>query len=101
MLVFTEIRAGRLDVGVVDIRAGDRLLLSSVANETRPDVSPDGRKLAYMSNELGRDEIFVRRMDDVAPDGRFLMLQDEANSTDEIHLIVNWFEELKRQLQAT
>jgi Tol biopolymer transport system component len=172
--VYTEIRAGQLDIGMVDGRAGDRLLLSSVANETRPDVSPDGRWLAYMSNEAGGpDEIFVRPMDvvesgkgqesgkwqvsadgghspvwlpggrelvyrapggmmsvtirdgptfqfetprplfadpyvndqggrsyDVAPDGRFLMLQDEANSTDEIHLIVNWFEELKRQLQA-
>jgi serine/threonine-protein kinase len=172
-LVYTEIRAGQLDIGMVDSRAGDRLLLSSVANETRPDVSPDGRWLAYMSNESGgRDEIFVRPMEvvesgkgqesgkwqvstdgghspvwvggrelvyrapgrimsvtirdgptfrsetprplfadpyvndqggrsyDVAPDGRFLMLQDEANSADEIHLIVNWFEELKRQLQA-
>ena len=168
-LVYTEIRAGQLDIGMVDSRAGDRLLLSSVAaNETRPDVSPDGRWLAYMSNESGgRDEIFVRPMDDVestkwqvsadgghspvwlpggrelvyrapgrmmsvtirdgpkfqvetprplfadpyvndqggrsydvARGGRFLMLQDEANSTDEIHLIVNWFEELKRQLQA-
>jgi hypothetical protein len=37
---------------------------------------------------------------DVAADGRFLMLSDEANSTDEIHLIVNWFEMLKQLLQT-
>jgi Tol biopolymer transport system component len=148
--------------------SADRVWLSSPANETRPDVSPDERWLAYTSNESSSDEIYVRPMADlesgsrwqvsnggghspiwvsggrelvyrapgqmmsvairpgetfgydaprllfvdpyvndsggrsydVAADGRFLMLSDEANSTDEIHLIVNWFEELRRQLQA-
>jgi serine/threonine protein kinase/Tol biopolymer transport system component len=166
-LVFAELGGGGLDVGVVEAGGTDRLLLSSPASETRPDVSPDGRWLAYTSNESGRDEIYVRPMTDVesgkwqlstdgghspvwtsggrelvyrapshvmsvavrpgetfrfesphpvfadtyvndtggrsydvAPDGRFLMLSDEANSTDEIHLVINWIEEVKRQLQA-
>ena len=168
-LIFSELRNGQLDLAMVDNLSsnGDRVLLSSPANETRPDVSPDGRWLAYTSNESSRDEIYVRPMADVesgkwqvstdgghspiwlsggrelvyrapgrmmsvairpgetfrfdaprtlfadtyvndtggrsydvASDGRFLMLSDEANSTDEIHLIVNWFEELRRQLQA-
>lgn len=169
-LVFAEIRDGQLDIGMVANASGsaDRVWLSSPANETRPDVSPDERWLAYTSNESSSDEIYVRPMADlesgsrwqvsnggghspiwvsggrelvyrapgqmmsvairpgetfgydaprllfvdpyvndsggrsydVAADGRFLMLSDEANSTDEIHLIVNWFEELRRQLQA-
>jgi serine/threonine-protein kinase len=168
-LLFAELRDGRLDVGMVDTasRSGDRALLTSQANETRPDVSPDGRWLAYTSNESSRDEIYVRPMADlesgkwqvstegghspiwvsggrelvyrapgrmmsvairpgetfrfdaprplfvdsyvndtggrsydVSADGRFLMLSDEGSSTDEIHLIVNWFETVKRHLQT-
>ena len=33
-------------------------------NESEPSFSPDGRWLAYTSNELGRAEIFVRSLDD-------------------------------------
>jgi hypothetical protein len=36
----------------------------------------------------------------VARDGRFLMLRDEANSADQIEIIVNWFDELKRILRT-
>jgi Tol biopolymer transport system component len=67
-LIFAELRDGGLDVGMIDTasRSGDRALLTSPANETRPDVSPDGQWLAYTSNELsGRDEIFVRPMADL------------------------------------
>ena len=164
-LMFTELHETALDIGVVDTADGgkERLLLSSPASETRPDVSPDGHWLAYTSNESGRDEIYVRpladveagkwqvstggghsplwlaggrelvfrapghvlsvvirpgatfrfdaprplfddayvndtggRSYDVSRDGRFLMLKDEAESTDEIHIVFNWFEELKR-----
>jgi Tol biopolymer transport system component len=35
-------------------------LLSTTANETGPVVSPDGRWLAYTSNESGADQIYVR-----------------------------------------
>ncbi len=36
----------------------------------------------------------------VAPDGRFLMirLSEAKTSTREIHVVLNWFEELKRRL---
>ncbi len=34
--------------------------LASAANERNPKISPDGRYLAYQSDESGRDEIYVR-----------------------------------------
>ena len=35
-------------------------LLQSPANEVAPALSPDGRWLAYVSNESGRAEVYVR-----------------------------------------
>jgi serine/threonine-protein kinase len=36
-------------------------LLTGVADEYNPKFSPDGRWLAYASNESGRDEVYVQR----------------------------------------
>jgi Tol biopolymer transport system component len=36
------------------------LLVATAAIEFNPEVSPDGRYLAYQSNESGRDEIYVK-----------------------------------------
>jgi hypothetical protein len=47
----------------------------------------------YMNDVGGRSY-------DVAPDGRFLMIKDDAGSVDQIEIVVNWFEELKRVMQA-
>jgi serine/threonine-protein kinase len=41
-------------------------LLTSPFNEGNAEVSPDGRWMAYQSNESGRDEIFVRPFPAVA-----------------------------------
>ncbi|HET6578156.1 MAG TPA: protein kinase [Gemmatimonadales bacterium] len=41
-------------------------LLTTGAREMSPTVSPDGRWLAYVSNESGRDEVYVRPFPDVA-----------------------------------
>ncbi|MBI4887902.1 MAG: PD40 domain-containing protein, partial [Acidobacteria bacterium] len=50
------------DVGMVTIGAARRteLLLQGTYNEQNPEVSPDGRWLAYQSDESGRTEIYVR-----------------------------------------
>jgi serine/threonine-protein kinase len=40
--------------------ADDRPLLDAAARERAPALSPDGRWLAYVSNESGQDEVFVR-----------------------------------------
>jgi Tol biopolymer transport system component len=41
-----------------------RALVSSVFDEFGADVSPDGRWFVYVSNESGRNEVYVRRLDD-------------------------------------
>jgi Tol biopolymer transport system component len=46
------------------------LFLRSPANESAPVYSPDGRWMAYASNQSGPDEIFRSR---VAESGRFLL----------------------------
>ena len=39
----------------------NRLLVGTAANETRPALSPDGRYLAYLSDESGNDEVYLTR----------------------------------------
>jgi serine/threonine-protein kinase len=38
----------------------DQSLLRTNANESNGDISPDGKWLAYQSNESGQDRVFVR-----------------------------------------
>jgi serine/threonine-protein kinase len=54
-------QSGR-DIGSVDLSGNHkpRLFLQTPFNETAPAFSPDGRWLAYVSNESGRNEIYVR-----------------------------------------
>jgi serine/threonine-protein kinase len=62
-LLFTEFRSYRdQGIGIVpmDGSAPARLILDDAFAELRPQVSPDGRWLAYQSNESGRLEVFVR-----------------------------------------
>ena len=62
---FAESGAGDLYA----VRTGDTTLvplLTSPAREMSPSVSPDGHLLAYVSNESGRDEVYVRPFPDVA-----------------------------------
>ncbi|MEX2283398.1 MAG: hypothetical protein WEE89_13025 [Gemmatimonadota bacterium] len=47
-------------VGRADSLGSWRALVNSSANENVPTVSPDGRLLAYASDEQGRPEVFLR-----------------------------------------
>src|SRR5262249_6510747 len=50
------------DLGIMGID-GDRTvrpLIHSTANESNAEISPDGRWIAYQSNDSIRDEIYVR-----------------------------------------
>jgi serine/threonine-protein kinase len=61
-LLFQEPPSGVKDIGVVRL-SGDRkseLILQSSFDEANAEISPDGRWLAYQSNESGRAEIYVR-----------------------------------------
>jgi serine/threonine-protein kinase len=55
-------RSGSSDIGLTVLGQPDsaRLLLSNPYSESWPAASPDGRWLAYQSNESGRDEIYIR-----------------------------------------
>ena len=67
-LVFTEQRSGT-GRDILLLAAGDRAprdLLASRADETSPKVSPDGRWLAYVSNEGGRSEVYLTQLSNPA-----------------------------------
>ena len=61
-LIFTHSAGGNLDIGelAVEGERKRRILLGAKFDEGRPALSPDGRWLAYQSNESGRFEIYVR-----------------------------------------
>jgi serine/threonine-protein kinase len=72
--VYTEVHADTLsDIRAVDLDLGDpdrpvpgtpRTLLQTAFNEEAAVISPDGRWVAYQSQEGGRDEVYVRRVDE-------------------------------------
>ena len=58
--------ARQRDILLVTLDGGGaqrRSLVATPADERQPAVSPDGRWLAYMSDESGKDEVYVRPMD--------------------------------------
>ena len=51
----------QFDIWVLSI--GDRktrAVIKTAANEMSPEFSPDGRWLAYVSNQSGRHEVYVQ-----------------------------------------
>ena len=52
-----------MDIGIVRLEGDGELemLFETSFDEHTPKLSPDDRWLAYVSNESGRDEIFVTR----------------------------------------
>jgi Tol biopolymer transport system component/tRNA A-37 threonylcarbamoyl transferase component Bud32 len=79
------LRRGLSEVGNGDIyglRAGDSALvplLTSPAREASPALSPDGRWLAYESDESGTNEVYVRPFPDVGS-GRWQVSLSGGNS---------------------
>jgi serine/threonine-protein kinase len=62
---------------------GDRkpkFLLDEKYHESQPRISPDGRWMAYTSNESGRDEIYVRPFPDVNAGGRWQISTNGGDS---------------------
>jgi serine/threonine-protein kinase len=50
----------RWDIWILDAYGKAEALLNSEFNESYPEFSPDGRWLLYVSNESGRNEVYVR-----------------------------------------
>ena len=65
-VLFTEFRSYRdQDVAMVDVATGAvTSLLTDPAAELRPQLSPDGRWIAYQSDESGNYEVYVRPFPD-------------------------------------
>ncbi|HET7293129.1 MAG TPA: protein kinase [Vicinamibacteria bacterium] len=69
LLVTQDAAATARDIWLVPAGGGEaRALLAEPFDEWNPRFSPDGRWLAYTSNESGRFEIYVRRFPEL--DGR-------------------------------
>lgn len=74
---------------------GDRKpqsFLSTPFNEGNPQFSADGRWLAYTSSESGRGEVYLQPFP--GPGRRWQISTDPP--ANQIHVVMNWFEELKR-----
>ena len=62
---------------ILYVEAGDsvpQVFLDSEFDELNPKISPDGQWLAYVSNESGRDEVYVRPFP--GPGGRWQVSTD-------------------------
>jgi serine/threonine-protein kinase len=57
---------GDWDVGMLDLESGDEsTIVGGPGLQLRPAISPDGRWLAYDSNESGQVEVYVRPFPDI------------------------------------
>ena len=62
----------RRDIWVLPVGGDPRPLLATSANEAEPTLSPDDRWLAYMSDESGHPEVYVRPFPNV-DDGKWVV----------------------------
>ena len=124
LLAFYEVNPlTRRDIWVLPLE-GDREptpFLVTPAGERAPMFSPYGRWLAYVSDESGRDEVYVRPYPgpggrrQISPNGgteplwapsggvadgqRFLMVMNEQETApSQLSVVFNWFEELEQRV---
>ncbi len=63
MLLFESGLPPNLDVGILALDTQEpKMLVDTPANEFWPSFSPDGRFVAFLSNETGQDEVYVREV---------------------------------------
>jgi Tol biopolymer transport system component len=65
--------AKNLDIGVLSMEGDRKLkpLLKEKYHEAQPRISPDGKWMAYTSNESGQNQIYVRPFPQVESGGRW------------------------------
>jgi eukaryotic-like serine/threonine-protein kinase len=67
-LAVVESREDDHDILLFDAKQGKSApFLKTKFKERQPDFSPDGRWLAYTSDESGRDEVYARQIDGLGP----------------------------------
>ena len=79
-LFFTENNPKtRQDIGVVSLKGGptSKFLIQTEFVEYGAELSPDGRWLAYLSNETGRPEVYVRPYPQLE-DGKWMVTSEGA-----------------------
>jgi serine/threonine-protein kinase len=66
-VVFQEVTPSTgIDLSILELPSGKTApLLHSAFGETNGEISPDGKWLAYQSNESGQEEIYIRPFPDV------------------------------------
>ncbi len=111
LLAFTELSPlTGADIWVLDLRTQvRRLLVRTMSDDTWARFSPDGRQIAYMSNESGRWEVYVRPIDGsgeplrVSPDGGSwpswssdgtVHYSARNHGRAELRIVLDWFSEL-------
>ncbi|HET9361719.1 MAG TPA: protein kinase [Vicinamibacterales bacterium] len=75
-LLFWEVgNETRWDMGIVGLKDKRQAthLAKTAFNESNPEVSPDGRWVAYQSDESGQFEVYVRPFPNVDAGGRWLV----------------------------
>ncbi len=77
ILVYGDRGDANDDIALVPLDGAGEItaLLYTSADEAMPEISPDGRWLAYVSNETGTEEVYVRPFPDVEA-GRWLISDD-------------------------
>ena len=120
-IAYTSDESGRVEVYVRAYSGAGRKYSVSTDGGTEPVWSRDGRELFYRNGNamMAADIRFEPELEvgeprklfqgnfqpapwlnpnyDVSPDGeRFLMIRPTADAPREIHVIVNWFQELER-----
>jgi serine/threonine protein kinase/Tol biopolymer transport system component len=75
----TNITSVGYDIGLLTLSdTTTRWLLQSDFNERQPEISPDGRRLAYTSNRTGASEVYVQSL---MGDGVAVQVSNESGSS--------------------
>jgi len=76
VLAFYKTAAGNSDVYTLALADGKETKFAATkASERTPSISPDGRWVAYVSDERGRDDVYVRSYP-ISISGQWLLLSD-------------------------
>ncbi|MEE8160454.1 MAG: hypothetical protein V3T61_02330, partial [Acidobacteriota bacterium] len=116
-IAFHSNQSGRPEVYVISYPSKDRLVQISTDGGTDPRWGPDGKELFYRNGKklmavairtqpeflagspqmmFEGDYAFGGPLYDVSPDGQRFLMMTREEGREQIHVVLNWFEELKR-----
>ncbi len=118
-IAFSSNRSGQREVYVTPYPGPGGMVQISIDGGDSPVWAPDGQELFYRNQDkmmavsiqteptfkAGTPRLLFEggnargpggRVFDVNSEGRFLMMKDEEQTANQINVVLNWFEELKR-----